>query len=39
VKDPSAVLPAIKRALDSGLPAVVDVIIDQDTLAAVVHKT
>ena len=39
VEDPSAVLPAIKRALASGLPAVVDVIIDQDTLAAVVYKS
>ena len=36
VEQPSGVLPAIRRALDSGLPAVVDVIIDQDTLAAVV---
>jgi thiamine pyrophosphate-dependent acetolactate synthase large subunit-like protein len=39
VKEPSEVLPAIKRALASGLPAVVDVIIDQDKLAAVVHKS
>src|SRR5258708_703505 len=39
VKEPSEVLPAIRRALDSGLPAVVDVVIDQDKLAAVVHKT
>jgi len=39
VEEPSAVLPAIKRALASGLPAVVDVVIDQDTLAAVVHKS
>ena len=38
VEEPSAVLPAIKRALDSGKPAVVDVIIDQDRLAAVVYK-
>jgi acetolactate synthase I/II/III large subunit len=38
VTEPSAVLPAIQRALDSGLPAVVDVLIDQNTLAAVVHK-
>jgi thiamine pyrophosphate-dependent acetolactate synthase large subunit-like protein len=38
VEDPSAVLPAIKRALASGQPAVVDVVIDQDKLAAVVHK-
>ncbi len=39
VEDPSGVLPAIKRALDSGLPAVVDVVIDQNTLAAVVYKS
>jgi len=39
VEDPSGVLPAIKRALESGLPAVVDVVIDQDTLAAVVYKS
>jgi thiamine pyrophosphate-dependent acetolactate synthase large subunit-like protein len=38
VEEPSGVLPAIKRALDSGLPAVVDVVIDQNTLAAVVYK-
>jgi thiamine pyrophosphate-dependent acetolactate synthase large subunit-like protein len=38
VTEPSVVLPAIKRALDSGLPAVVDVLIDQNTLAPVVHK-
>jgi thiamine pyrophosphate-dependent acetolactate synthase large subunit-like protein len=38
VEEPSEVLPAIKRALASGLPAVVDVVIDQNTLAAVVHK-
>jgi thiamine pyrophosphate-dependent acetolactate synthase large subunit-like protein len=39
VEEPSEVLPAIKRALASGLPAVVDVVIDQDKLAAVVHKS
>lgn len=39
VEEPSAVLPAIKRALDSSLPAVVDVVIDQDKLASVVHKS
>jgi len=39
VEEPSEVLPAIQRALASGLPAVVDVVIDQDTLAAVVHKS
>jgi len=38
VEEPSGVLPAIKRALDSGLPAVVDVVIDQNALAAVVYK-
>jgi thiamine pyrophosphate-dependent acetolactate synthase large subunit-like protein len=38
VDDPSALLPALKRALASGLPAVVDVVIDQDTLAPVVYK-
>jgi thiamine pyrophosphate-dependent acetolactate synthase large subunit-like protein len=39
VEEPSGVLPAIKRALDSGLPAVIDVVIDQNTLAAVVYKS
>lgn len=39
VEEPSTLLPAIKRALASGLPAVVDVVIDQDTLAAVVYKS
>ena len=38
VEDPAEVEPAIKRALESGKPAVVDVVIDQDTLAAVVYK-
>jgi thiamine pyrophosphate-dependent acetolactate synthase large subunit-like protein len=38
VTEPSGVLPAIKRALASGRPAVVDVLIDKDTHAAVVHK-
>jgi thiamine pyrophosphate-dependent acetolactate synthase large subunit-like protein len=38
VTDPAALLPAIKRALASGLPAVVDVLIDQNTLAPVVYK-
>ena len=38
VEDPAEVLPAIERALASGKPAVVDVVIDQDTLAAVVYK-
>jgi thiamine pyrophosphate-dependent acetolactate synthase large subunit-like protein len=39
VEDPSALFPAIRRALESGLPAVVDVVIDQDTLAPVVFKS
>jgi thiamine pyrophosphate-dependent acetolactate synthase large subunit-like protein len=39
VEEPAAVRPAIERALASGLPAVVDVVIDQDTLAAVVYKS
>jgi thiamine pyrophosphate-dependent acetolactate synthase large subunit-like protein len=39
VEHPSRLLPAIKRALDCGLPAVVDVVIDQNTLAAVVYKS
>ena len=38
VVDASALQPAIKRALASGLPAVVDVVIDQNTLAPVVYK-
>ena len=38
VTDPAALLPALKRALDSNLPAVVDVVIDQNTLAPVVYK-
>lgn len=33
------VYPAIKRALDSGLPAVVDVVIDQGTHAPVVYRS
>ncbi|TMH75050.1 MAG: thiamine pyrophosphate-binding protein [Betaproteobacteria bacterium] len=39
ITDAAALVPAIKRALDSGLPAVVDVVIDQNTLAPVVYKT
>jgi thiamine pyrophosphate-dependent acetolactate synthase large subunit-like protein len=39
VEEPAVVLPAIKRALDSGLPAVVDVVIDPNKLAAVVFKS
>ena len=38
VEDPAEVEPAIRRALESGRPAVVDVPIDQDTLAAVLYK-
>jgi thiamine pyrophosphate-dependent acetolactate synthase large subunit-like protein len=39
VSDPSLLPPAIRRALESGKPAVVDVVIDQNTLAPVVFKT
>lgn len=39
VTEPSLLLPAIRRALESGKPAVVDVIIDQNTLAPVVFKS
>ncbi|HYL91089.1 MAG TPA: thiamine pyrophosphate-binding protein [Burkholderiales bacterium] len=38
VVDASQLGPALKRALASGLPAVVDVVIDQNTLAAVVYR-
>ena len=38
VADASQLVPALKRALTSGLPAVVDVVIDQNTLAPVVYK-
>ena len=38
VTEPAKVLPAVKAALASGKPAVVDVVIDKDTHAAVVHK-
>jgi acetolactate synthase I/II/III large subunit len=38
VAEPARVLPAIKRALASGLPAVVDVVIHQDSHAPVVFK-
>ncbi|HZQ72481.1 MAG TPA: thiamine pyrophosphate-binding protein [Burkholderiales bacterium] len=38
VEEPKALLPALRRALESGLPAVVDVVIDPNTLAAVVYK-
>jgi thiamine pyrophosphate-dependent acetolactate synthase large subunit-like protein len=39
VEEPGALLPALKRALASGLPAVVDVVIDKDFHAPVVYKT
>jgi len=39
VEQPAEVLPAIKRALASGRPAVVDVLIDKDFHAPVVYKT
>jgi acetolactate synthase I/II/III large subunit len=38
VEDPAALLPALKRALASGQPAVVDVVIDKNFLAPVVYK-
>jgi thiamine pyrophosphate-dependent acetolactate synthase large subunit-like protein len=38
VTEPSLLLPALRRALESGKPAVIDVVIDQHTLAPVVHK-
>jgi thiamine pyrophosphate-dependent acetolactate synthase large subunit-like protein len=38
VTAPAGVLPAVRRALESGQPAVVDVVIDTDTHAAVVYK-
>jgi len=38
VTQPAEVLPAIKRALASGLPAVVDVVIHQDSHAPVVFR-
>ena len=38
VTHPADLEPAIRRALDSGKPALVDVAVDKDTLAAVVHK-
>jgi thiamine pyrophosphate-dependent acetolactate synthase large subunit-like protein len=39
VEDPAQLAPALKRALDSGLPAVVDVVIDQKTLAPVIYRS
>jgi thiamine pyrophosphate-dependent acetolactate synthase large subunit-like protein len=38
VEDPAQLLPALKRALASGQPAVVDVVIDKDFHAPVVYK-
>ena len=38
VTEPSELQPALRRALDSGRPAVIDVVIDQNTLAPVVYK-
>jgi len=38
VTEPAGVLPALQRALASGLPAVVDVVIHQDSHAPVVFK-
>jgi len=38
VTDASKLVGAIKRAMESNLPAVIDAVIDQDTLAAVVYK-
>ena len=38
VEQPADLEPAFRRALDSGKPAVLNVIIDQDTLAPVVHS-
>ena len=38
VTEPADVLPAVKRALASGLPAVLDVVIDQESHAPVIFK-
>jgi thiamine pyrophosphate-dependent acetolactate synthase large subunit-like protein len=38
VTQPGDLEPALRRALDSGKPAVIDVIIDKETLAPVVYK-
>jgi acetolactate synthase-1/2/3 large subunit len=38
VEEPAALLPALKRALASGQPAVVDVVIDKNFHAPVVYK-
>jgi acetolactate synthase I/II/III large subunit len=39
VTDPALLVAAIRRALESARPAVVDVVIDPDTLAPVVYRT
>jgi thiamine pyrophosphate-dependent acetolactate synthase large subunit-like protein len=39
VAEPGELLPAIQRALASGRPAVVDVVIDKTFHAPVVYKT
>jgi thiamine pyrophosphate-dependent acetolactate synthase large subunit-like protein len=39
VEAPSELLPALQRALASGRPAVVDVVIDKNFLAPVVYKS
>ena len=38
VTEANSLVPALKRAIESKLPAVVDVVIDQNTLAPVVYK-
>ena len=38
VRQPGALEPALRRALGGGKPAVLDVVIDQDTLAPVAFK-
>jgi len=38
VEEPSGLAPALKRAIDSGLPAVIDVPINLDFHAAVITK-
>lgn len=39
VTDPALLLPAIKRALESGKPGVIDAVIDPDRLAPVVYRS
>jgi thiamine pyrophosphate-dependent acetolactate synthase large subunit-like protein len=38
VEEPGDLEPALRRALDSNRPAVVDVVIDRENLAPVVFK-